>query len=69
MEFARMIPTTGEKERDIVQQAKSLLYEQALVGLDDRFFGTLAAIPKKTSEGKEDLNYNRNGLFSPRWQS
>jgi Alkaline and neutral invertase len=53
-----MIAKINSQELEIVNLAKSLLYERALVELDGQFVGTLAAIPKKASEGKEDLNYN-----------
>jgi Alkaline and neutral invertase len=43
-------------EESIIQLAKSLLYEKALVKVDGAFVGAMAAIPKKP--GGTDLNYS-----------
>jgi hypothetical protein len=58
--LSRMIKKTNSQEESIVTQAKSLLYEQALVKLNGQFVGALAAIPKKSSTlaGAKDLNYH-----------
>ncbi|AFY72653.1 glycogen debranching enzyme [Synechococcus sp. PCC 7502] len=44
------------KEELLVQLAKSLLYEKALVKLDGKFVGAIASIPK--NKNSQDLNYN-----------
>jgi hypothetical protein len=55
-----MIAKNDSHEQAIVKLAKSLLYEQALVELDGKIVGALAAIPQKssTSDVKKDLNYH-----------
>jgi hypothetical protein len=44
------------KEESLVQLAKSLLYEKALVKLDGEFVGAVASIPR--NQNNQDLNYN-----------
>jgi len=44
------------KEELLVQLAKSILYEQALVKIDGEFVGAVASIPK--NKNSPDLNYN-----------
>jgi len=44
------------KEELLVQLAKSILYEQALVRVDGEFVGAIASIPK--NKNSQDLNYN-----------
>jgi hypothetical protein len=55
-----MINTKQSYEQSIVEQAKSLLYDQALVKLDGQYVGAIAAIPKASLQEKsnQDLNYN-----------
>ena len=44
------------KEELLVQLAKSILYEQALVKIDGEFVGAIASIPQ--NKNSQDLNYN-----------
>ena len=44
------------KEEVLVQLAKSILYEQALVKVNGEFVGAIASIPK--NKNSQDLNYN-----------
>ncbi len=44
------------KEESLVQLAKSLLYEKALVKLDGEYVGAVASIPR--NQDNHDLNYN-----------
>lgn len=44
------------KEESLVQLAKSLLYEKALVKIDGEYVGAVAAIPR--NRDNQDLNYN-----------
>lgn len=44
------------KEELLVQSAKSLLYEKALVKLDGKYVGAVASIPR--NQDNQDLNYN-----------
>ncbi|MEG3439558.1 glycoside hydrolase 100 family protein [Pannus brasiliensis CCIBt3594] len=43
---------------DLVELARSLLYEQALARVNGEFAGAVAAIPKRSSVAEGDLNYN-----------
>lgn len=51
---------SNSQERSIVEQAKALLYERALVNMDGKLAGAVAAIPKKSNiiAAGGDLNYS-----------
>jgi hypothetical protein len=54
---------SNSHERSVIEQARALFYERALVSIDGKLAGAVAAIPKKSDLAAADVNLNYGEIF------